>query len=70
MKKNIEQYKDKTSVTVGYARVSSTDIQQELGRLFKISTQLCDKPHIKRFRCKKSKTKVYNLKESIFIFDE
>ena len=57
MKKNIEQYKDKTSVTVGYARVSSTDNQQELGRLFKISTQLCDNP-------------IYNLKESIFIFDE
>ncbi len=55
MKKNIEQYKDKTSVTVGYARVSSTDNQQELGRLFKISTQLCDNPILKDLGVKRVK---------------
>ena len=43
MKKNIEQYKDKTSITIGYARVSSTDNHQELGlEVQKEALKSCD----------------------------
>lgn len=47
MKKNIEQYKNKTSVTIGYARVSLTDNRQELGlSVQKEALSFCDKLYI------------------------
>lgn len=49
MKKNIEQYKDKTSVTIGYARVSSTDNRQELGLSVQTEAlKFCDKLFIEK----------------------
>lgn len=49
MKKNIEQYKDKTSITIGYARVSSTDNRQELGlSVQKEALGFCDKLYIEK----------------------
>lgn len=49
MKKDIEQYKDKTSVTIGYARVSSTDNRQELGLSVQTEAlKFCDKLYIEK----------------------
>ncbi|KXT67715.1 recombinase family protein [Streptococcus sp. DD04] len=49
MKKNIEQYKDKTSITIGYARVSSTDNRQELGLSVQTEAlKFCDKLYIEK----------------------
>ena len=49
MKKNIEPYQDKSSIAIGYARVSSTDNRQELG--LSIQTEalnFCDKLYIEK----------------------
>ena len=44
MKKNIEQCQNKDSITIGYARVSSTDNRQELGlSVQKEALSFCDK---------------------------
>lgn len=49
MKKNIKQYKDKTSVTVGYSRVSLTDNQQELElSIQKEALSFCKKLYIEK----------------------
>ena len=49
MKKNIEQYQNKDSITIGYARVSSTDNRQELGlSVQKEAFSFCDKLYIEK----------------------
>lgn len=49
MKKNIEQYQNKDSITIGYARVSSTDNRQELGlSVQKEALSFCDKLYIEK----------------------
>lgn len=49
MKKNIEQYQNKDSITIGYARVSSTDNRQELGlSVQKEALGFCDKLYIEK----------------------
>lgn len=49
MKKNIEQYQNEDSITIGYARVSSTDNRQELGlSVQKEALSFCDKLYIEK----------------------
>lgn len=49
MKKNIEQCQNKDSITIGYARVSSTDNRQELGlSVQKEALSFCDKLYIEK----------------------
>lgn len=49
MKKIIEQYQEKGSVVIGYARVSSTDNRQELGlEVQKEALSFCDKLYIEK----------------------
>lgn len=49
MKKIIKQYQEKGSVTIGYARVSSTDNRQELGlEVQKETLDFCDKLFIEK----------------------
>ena len=49
MKKNLEQYQNKDSITIGYARVSSTDNRQELGlSVQKEALSFCDKLYIEK----------------------
>jgi DNA invertase Pin-like site-specific DNA recombinase len=49
VKKNIEQCQNKDSITIGYARVSSTDNRQELGlSVQKEALSFCDKLYIEK----------------------
>ncbi len=49
MKKNIEQCQNKDSITIGYARVSSTDNRQELGLSVQTEAlKFCDKLYIEK----------------------
>ncbi len=49
MKKIIDQYQEKGSVIIGYARVSSTDNRQELGlEVQKEALNFCDRLYIER----------------------
>ena len=49
MKKIIKQYQEKSSVIIGYARVSSTDNRQELGlEVQKEALSFCDKLYIEK----------------------
>ena len=49
MKKNIEQCQNKDSITIGYARVSSTDNRQELGLSVQTEAlKFCDKLFIEK----------------------
>jgi resolvase len=49
VKKDIEQYQNKDSITIGYARVSSTDNRQEFGlSVQKEALNFCDKLYIEK----------------------
>lgn len=49
MKKIIKQYQEKSSVIIGYARVSSADNRQELGlEVQKEALNFCDKLYIEK----------------------
>lgn len=49
MKKNIEQCQNKDSITIGYARVSSTDNRQELGLSVQTEAlKFCDKLYVEK----------------------